>query len=328
MSILVTGGAGYIGSHTVLELLKKGYEVVALDNLENGHRESVGKDAKFVIGDLREIHEIEEAFEGNNIEAVIHFAAYSLVGESVTEPFKYFENNFLSTLNLLKTMKKYNVKNIVFSSTAAVYGEPKNIPILETDETEPKNPYGESKLSVEKMLKWADNAYGIKHSILRYFNVAGADESGKIGEAHNPETHVIPNIINAALDGNKAFKIFGDDYDTEDGTCVRDYIHVTDLSRAHILALENMKKTNESNIFNLGNGKGFSVKEIVDAVKKTTGIDFKVELAERRPGDPAVLIASSEKIMKTLGWKPEFDSLEQIIQSAFKWHKYKNGRKD
>lgn len=329
MSILVCGGAGYIGSHTVKELLDKGYDVLAVDSLETGHKSAVDKRAKLFIGNLMDELFMDSVFKQNEIEAVIDFAAYSLVGESVTNPLKYFENNVCGTLALLKKMKEYNVKYIVFSSTAATYGEPKNIPILECDKTVPTNPYGESKLIVEKMLRWFDEAYGIKYCALRYFNAAGAHISGEIGEDHSPETHLIPIILQVALGKRKKISIFGDDYDTQDGTCIRDYIHVTDLADAHILALEKIKKENKSAVYNLGNGKGFSVKEVIEMTRKVTGKEIPEEIAPRRPGDPSILIASSEKVTEQLQWRPKYDSLEKIIDTAWNWHKnHPNGYKD
>lgn len=320
MSVLVCGGAGYIGSHTVAELLEKGEEVVILDNLEKGHKESV-LGGRFYEGDLRDSKILDKIFSENNIDSVIDFAAYSLVGESVEDPLKYFENNIGSTINLLDAMKRHNVKYIVFSSTAATYGEPENTPILEDDKTFPTNPYGESKLAVEKILKWCDRAYGIKYTVLRYFNAAGAHVSGKIGEDHTPETHLIPIILQVALGKRDKIMIFGDDYDTEDGTCIRDYIHVTDLASAHILALDRLKAGGDSRTYNLGNGKGFSVKEVVDIAIMVTGFNIKAEIAPRRVGDPAILIASSDKARSELGWKPKYDSLETIIETAWNWHK-------
>ncbi|MFL0268704.1 UDP-glucose 4-epimerase GalE [Candidatus Clostridium radicumherbarum] len=319
MAILVCGGAGYIGSHMVAALLEKGEEVVVLDNFQKGHREAILGGSVYE-GDLRDRSVLDKVFTENNIDAVIDFAADSLVGESVTEPLKYFENNVGGTLSLLRAMKDYGVKNIVFSSTAATYGEPESTPILESDRTFPTNPYGESKLTVEKILKWCDNAYGIKYTALRYFNAAGAHESGKIGEDHRPESHLIPLIIEAALGKREKIMIFGDDYNTEDGTCVRDYIHVMDLSQAHLLAVDRLRKGGESRIFNLGNGKGFSVKEVIEVTRKVTGREIKAEVAPRRAGDPAVLIASSQKAIDELGWKPKFASLETIIKTAWNWH--------
>ncbi len=320
MAILVAGGAGYIGSHTVAELLEGNEEVVVADNLEKGHQEAV-LGGRFYRGDLRDDAFLDRVFQENGIEAVIHFAAYSLVGESVGEPLKYYHNNVYATMNLLKKMQEHDVKKIVFSSTAATYGEPENIPILERDKTEPTNPYGETKLTVEKMLKWADNAHGIKYASLRYFNAAGAHISGKIGEDHSPESHLIPIILQAALGQREAISIFGDDYDTPDGTCIRDYIHVTDLAQAHILALQKLRDGGKSDIYNLGNGKGFSVKEVVELAREVTGVNIKAVMADRRPGDPAILIASSEKIQRELQWKPQYNDLKTIIETAWKWHK-------
>jgi UDP-glucose 4-epimerase len=319
MAILVCGGAGYIGSHMVAALLEKGEEVVVLDNFQKGHREAI-LGGKIYEGDLRDRLILDKVFTENSIDAVIDFAADSLVGESVVEPLKYFENNVGATLSLLRAMKDYRVKNIVFSSTAATYGEPESIPIIESDKTFPTNPYGESKLTVEKILKWCDNAYGIKYTALRYFNAAGAHESGKIGEDHKPETHLIPLIIDAALGKREKIMIFGDDYSTEDGTCIRDYIHVMDLAQAHLLAVDRLREGGDSRIFNLGNGKGFSVKEVIEVTRKVTGREIKAEVAPRRAGDPAVLIASSQKAIDELGWKPKFDSLEIIIKTAWNWH--------
>ena len=329
MNVLVCGGAGYIGSHTVYELIERGHSVVVVDSLIKGHKAAVHNDAKFYLGDIRDEEFMDKVFKENNIDAVIDFAAFSLVGESVNEPFKYYENNVYGTLKLLEAMERAGVKKIVFSSTAATYGEPENDIIVESDKTNPTNPYGETKLTVEKMLKWADNAYGIKFVALRYFNAAGAHISGKIGEDHSPETHLIPIILQTALGQREKMFIFGDDYDTPDGTCVRDYIHVTDLADAHIKALEKLFKTNESGIYNLGNGKGFSVKEVIEKAKKVTGKDFKVEIEARRSGDPSTLIASSEKAIKELGWQPKFNTLDKIIETAWNWHKdHKNGYED
>lgn len=319
MSILVCGGAGYIGSHMVLHLLENGEDVVILDNFQKGHKDAISG-GKLYEGDLRDDVILDKVFTENKIDAVIDFAADSLVGESVTEPIKYFENNVGSTLNLVKAMKRHNVKYIVFSSTAATYGEPSNIPILEEDRTFPTNPYGETKLTVEKILKWCDNAYGIKYTALRYFNAAGAHINGKIGEDHRPETHLIPIILQAALGKREKIMIFGDDYDTEDGSCVRDYVHVSDLASAHLLALKRLKNGGESKIYNLGNGKGFSVKEVIDIARKVTGREIKAEIAGRRAGDPAVLVASSKKAINELNWKPKYNSLEIIIKTAWKWH--------
>ena len=271
MAILVCGGAGYIGSHVTRALIDSGEDVIVLDNLQTGHVDAVHEKAKLVLGDLRDDEFMERVFSENKIDGVIDFAAFSLVGESVSEPLKYFENNFYGTLCLLKAMRKHNVNKIVFSSTAATYGEPENIPILETDKTFPTNPYGESKLAVEKMLKWCDKAYGIKYTALRYFNVAGAHPEGNIGEDHDPESHLIPIILQVALGKREHIGIFGDDYPTEDGTCIRDYIHVMDLADAHILALKRLNNGGNSAIFNLGNGEGFSVKQVIEVARKVTG---------------------------------------------------------
>ena len=270
MKVLVCGGAGYIGSHMVAELLENGHEVVILDNFQKGHRDAV-LGGKIYEGDLRDRNVLDKVFTENKIDAVIDFAADSLVGESVQEPLKYFNNNVGGTISLLEAMRDHEIKYIVFSSTAATYGEPENTPILEGDRNLPTNPYGESKLAVEKILKWCDNAYGIKYTALRYFNAAGAHINGKIGEDHNPESHLIPIILQTALGQREKIFIFGEDYATEDGTCVRDYIHVSDLASAHLLALKRLREGGESRIYNLGNGKGFSVKEMVEVARKVTG---------------------------------------------------------
>ncbi|OPZ93806.1 MAG: UDP-glucose 4-epimerase [Firmicutes bacterium ADurb.Bin419] len=328
MAVLVTGGAGYIGSHTVAELLERNEEVIIVDNLEKGHKSAV-LGGKLIVGDLRDKEFIKNVFLQNDIEAVIHFAAYIEVGESVTDPLKYYNNNVAVTLNLLTAMKEAGVKKVVFSSTAATYGEPENIPILETDRTFPTNPYGETKLSVEKALKWSDGAYGIKHVILRYFNACGAHASGNIGEDHSPESHLIPLIIQAAMGKRDSIKLFGNDYNTPDGTCVRDYIHVSDLAQAHYLALQKLRKGDRSDIYNLGNGKGFSVKEVVEVVRKVTGRNITAVDAPRRPGDPAILVASSEKIKKELNWQPKMNDLETIVSTAWEWHsKHPDGYND
>ena len=321
MKVLVLGGAGYIGSHTVKALCEENIDVVVADNLVTGHIEAVDSRAKFYKGDIRDINFLDDLFSKEKIDAVIHFAAYSLVGESVTDPLKYYDNNLCGTKVLLESMVKNNVDKIVFSSTAATYGEPENIPILESDRTEPTNPYGETKLSMEKMFKWTANAHGLRFVSLRYFNACGADESGKIGEAHNPETHLIPIILQVPNGQREFVSIFGNDYPTKDGTCIRDYIHVTDLAQAHILAVKYLMNGGNSDIFNLGNGVGFSVREVIETARKVTGHPLPVKDVERRAGDPAQLIASSEKAKKVLGWKPEHDSLEEIIASAWNWHK-------
>ncbi|MFP3155632.1 UDP-glucose 4-epimerase GalE [Lachnospiraceae bacterium ZAX-1] len=326
MSILVLGGAGYIGSHTVYELIKNNTDVVIADNLETGHRKAIHPKARFYKGDIRSHAFIDSVFEQEKIEAVIHFAANSLVGESMENPLKYYDNNLGGTRVLLESMVKHDVKKIVFSSTAATYGEPENIPILEDDKTCPTNTYGETKLAMEKMMKWTDVAHGLKYVALRYFNACGAHESGEIGEAHNPETHLIPLILQVPLGKREQIRVFGDDYDTKDGTCIRDYIHVTDLAQAHILSVKYLLDGNCSNTFNLGNGIGNTVKEVIETAKRATGKDIKVEIVQRRAGDPAQLIASSAKAKEILGWKPEHADLQEIISSAWKWHsKYPNG---
>ncbi len=321
MKILVLGGAGYIGSHTVYRLIEQGNEVVIFDNLETGHIEAVHPNARFYKGDLRNRAEIDAVLDKeNNIDAVIHFAANSLVGESMTNPLKYYDNNLCGTKVLLESLVDHNIKNIVFSSTAATYGEPKHTPILEDDPTNPTNCYGETKKAMERMFYWTQQAHGLKYVSLRYFNACGAHISGKIGEAHNPETHLIPIILQAANGTRDHISIFGTDYNTPDGTCIRDYIHVTDLAQAHILAVEYLLNGGESNIFNLGNGVGFSVREVIETAKKVTGKDIKVVEEDRRAGDPAILIASSDKAKNILGWKPEYDDLSTIIETAWKWH--------
>lgn len=322
MAILVCGGAGYIGSHAVHQLVEKNEQVVIVDNLQTGHKAAIHPKAKFYLGDIRDSKVLDQIFTENKIEAVIHFAANSLVGESMTNPLKYFNNNVYGMQVLLESMVKHNVKNIVFSSTAAVYGEPKHVPIVEDDETNPTNPYGETKLAMEKMMKWVSAANGIHYVSLRYFNVAGALEDSSIGEDHTPETHLIPLILQVPLKKREFITVFGEDYATPDGTCIRDYIHVIDLADAHIKALNYLREGNQSNIFNLGNGTGFSVKEMITAAKAATGEEIKVVLGERRAGDPAQLIASSEKAQRLLGWKPNYTSVEEIIKTAWGWHKH------
>ena len=322
MKILVLGGAGYIGSHTVYRLIESGNEVVVFDNLETGHIEAVHPKAKFYKGDLRNRSEIDSVFDKEKgIDAVIHFAANSLVGESMTNPLKYYDNNLNGTKVLLQSMVAHGIDKIVFSSTAATYGEPERIPILETDRTQPTNPYGETKLAMEKMFYWTSKAHGLRYVSLRYFNACGADKSGKIGEAHNPESHLIPLILQVPNGKRESISIYGTDYDTPDGTCIRDYIHVTDLAQAHILAVKYLKNGNESNIFNLGNGVGYSVKEVIDKARKVTGHPIPAIETPKRAGDPARLVASSEKARKILGWNPVHDSLEEIISDAWNWHK-------
>ena len=321
MSVLVLGGAGYIGSHTVYELIDKGEEVIIADNLQTGYMKAVHPKAKFYKGDIRDKEFLDSLFQKEKPDAVIHFAANSLVGESMVDPLKYYDNNLYGTMVLLKSMVENKIGKIVFSSTAATYGEPENIPILETDKTEPSNTYGETKLAMEKLFKWVAQAHGIKYVSLRYFNACGAHKSGNISEAHNPETHLIPLILQVPNNKRPEIKIFGDDYDTPDGTCIRDYIHVTDLANAHILAIEYLKKGGENNIFNLGNGTGFSVKQVIDISRKVTNHSIPAVICPRRAGDPAKLIASSEKAKTVLKWQPIYTDLETIIESAWRWHK-------
>ena len=322
MKVLVLGGAGYIGSHTVYELIDNGIETVVIDNLETGFMEAVHPKAKFYKGDLRDRMFLDIVLaEEKDIDAVIHFAANSQVGESMVNPLKYYDNNLCGTKTLLDALVAHGIDKIVFSSTAATYGEPENIPICETDKTEPTNCYGETKLSMEKMFQWVGKAHGLRFVSLRYFNACGAHVSGKIGEAHNPESHLIPLILQVPNGQREAISVFGTDYPTKDGTCVRDYIHVTDLAQAHILAVKYLMAGNESNIFNLGNGVGFTVKEVIKMAEKVTGQPIKVIEVDRRAGDPAVLIASSEKAKTVLGWKPKHNSLKEIISTAWAWHK-------
>lgn len=321
MRILVLGGAGYIGSHTALELIRAGEEVIVADNLVTGYRAAVPAGAVFYQGDLHDRSFLDRLFEKEHIDAVIHFAAFSLVGESVTNPLKYYDNNLCGTKVLLDAMVAHGIDKIVFSSTAATYGEPENIPILETDRTCPTNPYGETKLAMEKMFHWTSLAHGMRYVSLRYFNACGADSTGTIGEAHNPESHLIPLILQVPNGKRQAISIYGTDYDTPDGTCIRDYIHVTDLAAAHILAVRYLADGGSSDIFNLGNGVGYSVREVIDTARRVTGHPIPAEETPRRAGDPARLVASSEKAKSVLGWHPVHDSLEEIIASAWNWHK-------
>ena len=321
MKVLVTGGAGYIGSHAVRALLEAGREVVVLDDLSTGFREAVHPDAKFYQIDIHDGDALDELFRKEEIEGVIHFAAFSQVGESMKKPLKYYDNNLSGTLSLIKAMVRNGVKYIVFSSTAATYGEPERIPIMESDRTQPTNCYGETKLAIEKMMKWTGGAHDLKYVALRYFNACGAHPSGQIGEAHDPETHLIPLILQVPLGKRDAISVFGDDYPTKDGTCVRDYIHVCDLSDAHILALDYLVNGGESDVFNLGNGEGFTVKEVIETSRRVTGEDIPAEICPRRAGDPAQLVASSEKARSVLGWKPRYNDLETIIETAWNWHR-------
>ncbi|WP_366247729.1 UDP-glucose 4-epimerase GalE [Terribacillus aidingensis] len=320
MKVLVTGGAGYIGSHAVAMLLEKGHEAVIIDNIITGHAAAADKNAIFYEGDLRDAAFLDDVFTKEKVDAVVHFAASSLVGESVEDPLKYFGNNVYGMQVLLETMRKHEVKKIVFSSTAATYGDTNVVPLTEDLDTNPESPYGESKLMMEKMMKWCDGAYGIKFVSLRYFNVGGAHPSGQIGEDHRPESHLIPIILQTALGQREHISIFGDDYPTEDGTCIRDYIHVVDLIDAHLLALDYLDKGGESDIFNLGSSQGFSVKELIDVAREVTGKEIPAKVGPRRAGDPAVLIASSAKAKEVLGWNPSRTDMKDIIGDAWRWH--------
>ena len=320
MSIVVLGGAGYIGSHAVYQLMDEGYDTVVVDNLQTGHKGAIHPKARFYEGDIRDQDFLRDVFTKENVDAVLHFAAYSLVGESMEKPLEYFRNNVYGTQVLLEVMNEFNVKHIVFSSTAATYGEQAQMPITEEMPTNPTNAYGETKLTMEKLMKWCDTAYGMKYVSLRYFNVAGARSTGEIGEDHHPETHLIPVVLQVALGQRESISIFGEDYPTEDGTCIRDYIHVEDLIAAHILALKYLQNGGESNIFNLGSSNGFSVKEIVEAARTVTGHELPAKIAPKRSGDPSTLIASSEKAQRILGWEPKRTSIETIIEDAWKWH--------
>ncbi|GAA0428951.1 UDP-glucose 4-epimerase GalE [Lentibacillus halophilus] len=325
MTILVTGGAGYIGSHTVLYLQEKGEEVIVLDNFTKGHYDAL-LNTTYYEGNLHDDELLDKVFTNHSIDSVIHFAASSLVGESVADPLSYYKNNVLGTHHLVNKIVEHGVKRIVFSSTAATYGEPDSIPIKEDDSTIPTNPYGETKLAIERMLKWCEDAYGLKSVSLRYFNAAGADPESRIGEDHNPETHLIPIVLEVANGQREFMKIFGHDYATEDGTCVRDYIHVMDLAQAHYLAVRKLRDTKQSGVYNLGNGQGFSVNEVLEACRNVTGRLIPAREAPRRPGDPAVLIASSEKAKQELGWDPQYSELETMVQHAWNWHKeHKDG---
>ena len=322
MAILVCGGAGYIGSHINKLLAQKGYETVVLDNLVYGHREAV-KWGSFEKGDLKNPEDLERVFSKYDIEAVFHFAAFAYVGESVQEPEKYYYNNVANTLNLLHAMRAHGCDKIIFSSTCATYGVPEQVPITEDMPQKPINPYGATKLMVERIFKDYAQAYGIKFVVLRYFNAAGADPEGEIGESHDPETHIIPLILDAAAGKRPDIKVFGTDYPTEDGSCVRDYIHVADLATAHLLALEHLQKGGQSDFFNLGNAKGTSVLELIEAARRVTGRDFTVTPAPRRPGDPAMLVGSSAKAQRVLGWVPQYADIDTIVRHAWQWHENK-----
>lgn len=321
MATLVLGGAGYIGSHTVDRLIEKGEKTIVVDSLVTGHRQAVNKDAKFYQGDIADKDFMRQVFkENSDIDAVIHFAAYSLVAESMKKPLKYFDNNTAGMVKLLEVMNEFSIDKIVFSSTAATYGIPEEVPIKETTPQNPINPYGESKLMMEKIMRWADKAYGIKFVPLRYFNVAGAKPDGLIGEDHMPETHLLPIVLQVAMGKRDKLQIFGDDYNTPDGTNIRDYVHPLDLADAHILAVDYLKAGNPSTAFNLGSSTGFSNREILEAARKVTNKEIPAEIAPRRGGDPDVLVASSTKAREVLGWKPQFDDISKIIETAWKWH--------
>ena len=319
MKLLVSGGAGYIGSHTVRELLKQGYEVVVFDNLTSGHKESVN--CPLVVGDLLNKGEIEAVFQKEKFAGVIHFAALSAAGDSMKEPARYFENNLQGGVNLLEAMRKAQVNKIVFSSSCAIYGYPEKLPVDEEETKKPVSVYGETKLMFEKILFWYDQLFGIKNVCLRYFNAAGASLEGDIGEDKRPLTNIIPVAMKVVLGQQDKFSLFGNDYPTPDGTCIRDYVHVLDLADAHIKAINYLVEKNESNFFNVGTGKGYSNKEVLEMIKKVTGIDFKIEVSPRRAGDPAAIYADNEKIKKVLGWEPRYSDLETIIKTAFSWHK-------
>ncbi|PSO57356.1 MAG: UDP-glucose 4-epimerase GalE [Cyanobacteria bacterium QS_7_48_42] len=325
-TILVTGGAGYIGSHAVLALQRRGYEVIVLDNLVYGHRDIAEKVLKveLVVGDISDRSLLDDLFATRNIAAVMHFSAYAYVGESVSDPAKYYRNNVVGTLTLLEAMAAASVQKFVFSSTCATYGMPETIPIPENHPQNPINPYGATKLMVEQILKDFEAAYGLKSVSFRYFNAAGADPTGLIGEDHHPETHLIPLILLAALGKRDSISIFGTDYPTRDGTCIRDYIHVTDLAQAHVLGLEYLLQGGETEIFNLGNGNGFSVREMIATAQAVTGREIPVALGDRRPGDPPSLVGSSEKARKSLGWHPQYSDLSQIVSHAWQWHQQRH----
>lgn len=329
MAILVLGGAGYIGSHMVDTLLSDGRDVVVVDNLLTGHRAAVPAGVPFYEVDIRDKAALREVFEKENIEQVVHFAASSIVPESMADPLKYFDNNTAGMIALLEVMLEFDVKQIVFSSTAATYGIPEENPIKETTPQNPINPYGESKLQMEHIMKWADEAYGLKWVALRYFNVAGAKADGSIGEDHPVETHLVPIILQTALGQREKIMMYGDDYNTPDGFNVRDYVHVMDLANAHVLALDYLAKGNDSNQFNLGSANGFSVKQMVEAAREATGKEIPAEVGPRRAGDPDSLVASSDKAREILGWAPKYDDVKEIIKTAWTWRqKHPNGYED
>lgn len=322
MTILVTGGAGYIGSHSVLALQQAGYEVLILDNLVYGHQDLVEKvlGTKLIVGDTGDRSLLRQIFADYKIDAVMHFAAYAYVGESVNNPAKYYRNNFVGTLTLLEAMLEAEVNNFVFSSTCATYGVPEYVPIEEQQPQNPINPYGASKLMVERTLQDFDRAYDFRSVCLRYFNAAGADPQGRLGEDHNPETHLIPLVLQTASGDRESISIFGTDYDTPDGSCIRDYIHVADLAQAHILALKYLLADGKTDVFNLGNGSGFSVKQVIETARQVTGKEITAQECDRRPGDPAILVGSGKKARDVFGWKPQYSDLNDIINHAWQWH--------
>lgn len=326
-TILVTGGAGYIGSHAALALKNAGYEVIILDNLSYGHQEIVDEvlGLKLIVGDTSDRALLDRLFTTHQIDAVMHFAAYIAVGESVSEPGKYYTNNVASTLNLLEAMLAHGIDKIVFSSTCAVYGMPKEVPMRENHPHDPLSPYAASKDMVERILKDFDVAFGLKSVAFRYFNACGADPGGLLGEDHTPETHLIPLALLTALKKRESLSIFGTDYDTPDGTCVRDYIHVNDLADAHVLGLEYLLSGGESEIFNLGNGNGFSVREVIETARQVTGLEIPAVESDRRPGDAPILVGSSEKVRQMLGWNPKYADLQKIIAHAWQWHQTRHG---
>jgi UDP-glucose 4-epimerase len=323
--VLVVGGAGYIGSHMVKDLLQAGCEVVTLDNLSRGHRALV-PGGEFVEGDLGDARALDGIFSRRRIDAVMHFAAFSLVGESVADPLPYYRNNVANTVTLLDRMREHGISRFIFSSTAAVYGEPDRVPIAEDHPCAPTNPYGESKLAVEHLLRDCAAAYGLRFVALRYFNAAGADADGTLGERHQPETHLIPIVLQTATGERERVTIFGEDYPTADGTCIRDYVHVTDLAQAHRLALESLMAGAAGGTYNLGNSKGYSVRQVIETARRVTGRPIPATAAERRPGDPAVLVADSTRVRRELGWKPRYEDLEAIIGTAWRWHQREHRR--
>ena len=320
MAVLVCGGAGYVGSHCLEVLQKAGYTCIVVDNLSRGHAQAVGN-APLLVGDISDAHFLDQVFTEHRIDAVLHFAAASQVGESMQNPILYYENNLCATVTLLKAMLRHGVTQIVFSSSAAVYGEAQQVPITENSPKQPTNPYGETKLAMERLMHWCSQAYGLRYVSLRYFNAAGASPSGLIGEDHTPETHLIPLVLWAAQGRREKISVFGTDYPTPDGTCIRDYIHTTDLAQAHLLALQYLENGGASDCFNLGSQNGLSVLEIIKAAKQVTGVDFPVEFAPRRAGDPAVLVASNQKAKEILGWIPQCSDAQSILQSAWQWHR-------